>query len=153
MRRDLWLGLLGGLLVMAACGDPEVKAAAERQEIQSTLEAYLPKLAEAYATGTSYPLYGLAAEKEMSVVEKWVREVRQGGREIHATFHGLTIEDVTSWGHANAYVTTLESWTVKLYSGGGQHELSSEERQDRVRYQLKRGENGWLVLYRQRQDT
>lgn len=153
MHRGLVIGFLCCLWVVAACGDSEQEALAERQQIQATLEAYLPKLAEAYETGTSWPLYGLAAEKEMAVVEKWIKEVAAGGREIHATFHGLTIEDITRWGNANAYVTTLESWTVELYSGDGKHQFSSDERRDRVRYQLKREKEGWLILYRQRQEN
>jgi len=141
------------LLLGSACSDSEQQATADRQQIQSLLEEYLPKLSEAYASGTSWHLRGLAAEKEMAAVEKGLKEVARGGRQIQATFHGLTIEDVTSWGHANAYVTTLETWTVALYTSDGKHELSVEERRDRVRYQLKREGDSWLVLYRQRQDT
>lgn len=140
------------VLPLAACGDGEEQAEVDRRQIQSTLEAYLPRLAEAYATGSTEGLEGLAAEKEIAMVEKYVRDVGAEGRSIRATFDGLTIEDVTTWGYANAYVTTVERWTVEVYTTGGQR-LTGEERRDRVQYQLQREDDGWLILYRKRQDT
>ncbi len=135
-----------------ACRGGEEQAVADRQQIQSTLEEYLPKLAEAYASGSVDGLRGLAAEKEVAMVDKWIRDVAAEGREIRATFGGLTIEDITTWGHANAYVTTVELWTVETWTTSGQR-LGGGERRDRVQYQMKREGDVWQILYRNRQDT
>ncbi len=136
-----------------ACGDSAEKDAIDRGQIQATLEAYLPRLAEAYESRSGEPLRGYAAEKEIAMIDKVMSELAAGGREIHATFLGVTIEDITTFGYANAYVTTVELWNVEVYSLGGQSKLSSEERRDRVKYQLMREGDQWLVLYRQRQDS
>lgn len=145
------VGLLPMLLSLGACGGGEEQAAADRQQIQATLETYLPKLAEAYASGSAEGLRGLAAEKEVAMVEKLINSEAAEGREIRASFGGLTIEDVTIWGYANAYVTTVELWTVGTYTTGGQR-LAAGERRDRVQYQMQREGDQWLILYRQRQD-
>lgn len=139
------------LALMPACGGGEEQAAADRQQIQATLEAYLPKLGEAYVSGSTEGLRGLAAEKEIAMVEKLINELAAEGRQIRASFGGLTIEDVTTWGYANAYVTTVELWTVETWTTGGQR-LAGGERRDRVQYQMQREGDQWLILYRKRQD-
>lgn len=141
------------LALLPACGGGEEQAAADRQQIQATLEAYLPKLAEAYASGSAEGLRGLAAEKEVAMVEKLISEEAAEGRQIRASFGGLTIEDVTTWGYSNAYVNTVEVWTVETWTTGGQR-LAGGERRDRVRvqYQMQREGDQWLILYRKRQD-
>ena len=157
MRMRNWIkkpvvSALGLALLVLACGGGEEQAAADRQQIQSTLEEYLPKLAEAYASGSVQGLRGLAAEKEVAMVDKWIRDMAAEGREIRAMFGGLTIEDITTWGHANAYVTTVELWTVETWTTSGQR-LGGGERRDRVKYQMKREGDVWQILYRNRQDT
>ena len=62
----------------------------------------------------------------------------------------MTIEKVTIFQHANAAVTTLEVWDVRSYALGSRTLLSEViDQRNRVRYQLKRKEHGWVVLYRE----
>jgi hypothetical protein len=61
----------------------------------------------------------------------------------------LTLEKVDVWGYANAFVNTVEIWNLRSYATGS-HELVGEElaQSNRVKYQFKRDDDEWLVLYR-----
>ncbi len=66
-----------------------------------------------------------------------------------AEFKDLAIEDINVWSYSNAYVTTVETWDLRVYSTGSEQLLSQERSQrTRVKYQLKRSDEGWLVLFR-----
>lgn len=141
-------------LVPVACGPGPEEIRADREEIRQTLEAYLPKLGEAYATGNVELLRGTAVEKELAHVDKKVRELAQEGRVLAPELRELTIEDVTFWSHDNAYVTAVEVWDVKSYVLGSDRLLSEDPDQvQRVKYQLKRRREGWQILYRQVEQT
>lgn len=147
--RSLAAAGLAALLV-GSCGTSDQGASEEdRRSIRSSLEAYLPRLAEAYAEGRADVLEGLAAPKEVASVEKRLQDLAMEGKTLVPEFHELTLEEVTVWGYANAYATTVELWDLGLYASGTDRLIGEEVGQrTRVRYQLKREGDRWLVLYR-----
>ena len=154
MRNLRYLGILLSILAQLACGEGKIEENAEtKDEIQQYLESYLPLLAEAYSTGDMSPLRGLAAEKEIAYVRKYLEKLSDSGKILEPKFGHVTIEDFNVWNNSNAFVTTVEVWDVKLYATGS-HTLLGEDigRSDRVKYQLKRGDGHWRVLYRSKQD-
>ncbi len=140
---------LGLALGFAACEPSAKQQAADLAGIQATLEEYLPRLAETYRTGDVRPLEGIAAAKEMATVEKRLEELHEQGRTLEPVFRGVTVEQVNTWSHSNAFVTTVEVWDLQVYTLGS-HQLLSEEmgQRSRVKYQLKRDGERWNVLYR-----
>ena len=143
----LTFALLGVQLV--ACGRTASDDEADRQQIQAMMEIYLPKLAEAYATLEPQVLSGMAAPKEVLSVEKRIDDLLTEGRTLRPTFHEVTIESLDVWNYANAYVTTVEVWDLDLYATGAEEPYRSLSGQrDRVKYQLKREGDSWLILYR-----
>ncbi len=150
MRTAATLALVCSLaLGLGACEPSARKQAADLEGIQATLEDYLPRLAEAYRTGDVAPLEGVAAAKEMATVEKRLEELREQGRTLEPVFRSVTVEQVNTWSHSNAFVTTVEVWDLQVFSLGS-HTLLSEEaaQRSRVKYQLKRDGERWNVLYR-----
>jgi len=138
------------LALAGACGPNPEQVAADQEEIRQALEAYLPRLAEAYATGNIEVLRDFAVEKELASVDKLVGELAEQGRVLKPELQSLTIEKVDTWSHVNAYVTTLEVWDVYNYAAGTDVVLSQAlGKAHRVKYQLKRRREGWQVLYRQ----
>ena len=138
------------LLAAAACGggteqvDPEV-----RQEIEALLEAYGPKLGQAYSQNDPSVLEGLAAPREIAAIEKRMRDIQLEGRRLEPTFRSVTIEDLQVWGYANAYVTTQEVWDVRTYATGVDEQLTEQiGERNRVKYQLKKIDGDWMVLFR-----
>lgn len=149
IRRRLLLALAPCCLALVACGPSAARQEADKESIRSSLEAYLPHLAEAYATGDTATLKGLAAEKEIASVDKRIRDLASEGRSLRPTFHDLTVQDVTVWGYANAYATTSEVWDLQLFAVGTDRRISQEIGQHSVvKYQLKREDDHWLVLFR-----
>ncbi len=147
------LGLLFLIAAQLACGGSKAERTAQtKDEIQLYLETYLPILAEAYATGDVRPLKGLAAEKEVAYVRKFLEKLADSGKTLEPKFGHVTIEDFNVWNHSNAFVTTVETWDVRLFATGS-HTLLGEDigRSDRVKYQLKRDDGRWRVLYRSKQ--
>ncbi|MCP4655991.1 MAG: hypothetical protein GY856_11300 [bacterium] len=135
------------MLGLVGCGEPDPEVA--REELEQALRAYLPKLGEAYATRNPEVLAGVAVEKEQFRVRRRIEELTAQGMAYEPEFKDLTIEWSTVWSHSNAAVTTLEVWDVRSYSLGS-HILLSEvlAQRNRVKYQLKRKETGWVILYR-----
>ena len=149
MSRRLSVLLAASLLVLLGCGPSARQQQDDRQSIERDLETYLPLLGEAYATGDPELLRGGAALKEMARIEKRIREMTLQGRVLAPSFQQLTIEDINVWNYANAYVTTLEVWDVRVLASGTGTVLAQEIAQSRrVKYQLKRGQGRWRVLYR-----
>lgn len=147
--RLLLLGLC--LVLWTACGgmassDPEV----DREELQATLEAYLPKLAEAYETWDASVLEEFAVPKEVATVQHNLNLLKQEGRHLRPNFKQVTVEDFKVWNHSNAFVTTFEIWDLRVYALGTDT-LTSEAigQRNRVKYQMKRVEDDWKVLLRQ----
>jgi hypothetical protein len=146
--RRLTLALLGAATL--ACGPTQQQEQAHREEIRQVVAAYLPKLAEAYATGDARVLAGLAVEKEVASVAKSIDDLAGQGLAFRPRLKQLTLEDVTVWRQVNAYVTTMEVWDIdKLVLGTDRVLSQALDRSDRVRYQLKRREGTWQVLYRE----
>lgn len=138
-----------GLLTLA-CGPEEVKEE-DRAGLTASLNGYLPTLAQAYTSGNVEPLRAYAAEKEVARVFTRVSELAEEGKYVDATFHQMTVEDVVVWSHANAFVTTVEVWELKVRAYGSDTLLGEDVRQtSRVKYQLKRRSgDDWQVLHRE----
>jgi hypothetical protein len=137
--------------VLTACGgDRRGGSEIDKTEIRATLEQYLPIMAAAYASGDVAPLNTYAAEREVATVQKRIKEVRVRGERLEPTFRSLTIEKVTAWGYSNAYATTLEVWDLRLYASHGENPVvETLEQRSRVKYQLRREDDHWIVLYRE----
>ncbi len=137
------------LFVLVSCGSAETRQEVEKGKIQANLETYLPLLGEAYATGNLEKLQPWVAQKEVARVRKRIEDLGQQGRTLVPTFRQLTIEDINVWNRANAYVTTVEVWDLRVLATGTDQVLSEEIAQsNRVKYQLKRGEGRWRILFR-----
>jgi hypothetical protein len=136
-------------LLCVACGPSAERQEVNRDEIKADLEVYLPLLGEAYATGNLELLREWAVEKEMSRVMKRLDDLTSQGRRLIPTFRQVTIEDVNVWNYSNAFVTTVEVWDLQILATGAEEVLAEELGQsNRVKYQLKRGEDHWRVLFR-----
>ena len=138
------------LVGVAACSDPDQVAAEDHQAIEHLLEDYLPRLSQAYRTGNLEVLRGVAAEKEIASLFRRIGELANSeGRTVVPTLQSFEVEEVTIWNHSNAFVTTLEVWDLQVLATGSEKLLSEAIGQrNRVRYQLKRRDQGWQVLYR-----
>ena len=149
MRRLPTLALVAVLsLGWISCGDGEESGEA-REEIELLLEQYLPLLGEAYSNNDPTRVEGLAAAREIAAIEKRLRDIRLEGRILAPTFQSVVIEDLEIWGYANAYVTTQEVWDIRTYSTGSDQLLTEQLTQrNRVKYQLKRIDGQWMVLFR-----
>lgn len=147
MRRLLLSVLL--LLAVVACAEDEGPSEATRTEIRELLEAYLPRLGEAYATEKAEVVDGLAAAREVAAIKKRLRDIRLEGRRLEPTFQSLSIEEIKIWGYANAYVTTNEIWDIRTFATGADTMLTEQlSERNRVKYQLKRIDGQWTVLGR-----
>ena len=143
------------LVLLASCGEAsKSEEMVDRQEIQEMLEAYLPLLAEAYSSGDLTPLEPYAAQKEISSIYKRVQDLANQGRTLEATLRSVTIEgNVKVWNYSNAYVTTHEVWDLTVFVSGTDQVLGEElEQPNRVKYQLKRENDTWRILYREIQE-
>jgi hypothetical protein len=95
-------------------------------------------------------LSGVAAEKEVAGMEKRIDDLLAESRVIRPEVRSVVVEDVQIWNYANAFVTTLEVWDLRVYAAGTDRQLSeSLEQSNRVKYQMKRTDEGWLVLFRE----
>jgi len=140
------------LLATFACASGEEQKQVDTAAIAAALEAYLPLLGQAYATGDLAPLEGLAAQKEIAAVEKRISELADQGRVLEPIFRELTVEDVKVFNYANAYVTTVEVWDLRSLATGSREQLAEDVGQrNRVKYQLKREGGSWKVLFRAKQ--
>lgn len=141
--------LLGILILAVGCGPSPQREAADREAIHGLLSAYLPKLADAYANENAQTLKPLAAEKEIAAVAKRIHDLADQGRVLKPSLRSFTIENVEVWNAVNAYVTTVEIWDLHVFASGTDTQLSQAlEQSNRVKYQLKREDGQWLVLYR-----
>jgi hypothetical protein len=161
MRRTFITSILPILLVAAialalgACGADQRAAEVDRGEIEALLADYLPRLAEAYRTGDVEVLREVASEKELAAMTKQIGDLMsQEGRVIDPTLESFTVEDINVWNYSNAFVTTIEVWDLKVLASGTDQVLSEvEDQRSRVKYQLKRRDEGWQILSRIRETT
>jgi hypothetical protein len=156
--RAAWsVGLVLGLVLVAVgCGaGAEAELEADKADIEALMSAYLPKLGEAYESGNIEVLRDYVAEKEMASLLKRIGDfMDQEGRVIAPTLQSFTLENVEIWNYANAFVTTLEVWDVRVLASGTDQVLSeSLGQRNRVKYQLKRRDEGWQVLHRSIETT
>ena len=94
-------------------------------------------------------LTGYAAEKEIAVMEKRIEDLLTESRVIRPTPLSVQLEDVRIFNYANAFVTSLETWDLRVYAAGTDKVLSEALGQrNRVKYQMKRRDDGWVILYR-----
>ena len=78
-----------------------------------------------------------------------MRDISLEGRRLGPTFRSVTIEDIRVWSYANAYVTTQEEWDIRTYATGSDQMLTEQLNQlNRVKYQLKRIDGKWMILFR-----
>lgn len=148
--------VLAGLLLLASgCGrppgeNPEV----DRSEIEQMLRGYLPKLGQAYATRDPSLLESGAVPKEIARIRLRIDELTEEGQVYEPEFLEVTVEDVSVWNYSNAFVTTLEVWNVRSFTLGN-HVLLQESlgQRSRVKYQLKRKEGTWVILFRELAQT
>ena len=146
----LLLVALTGAGCMETGGDPQV----DRQEIEAVLRDYLPKLGQAYATRDMSLLEGLAVPKEMARISLRTEELAATGRVYEPEFQEVTVEDISVWNYSNAFVTTLEVWDVRSFTLGTHLKVNeSLGQRNRVKYQMKRKEGGWVILYRELDQT
>jgi ARC6-like, IMS domain len=149
---------IAALLLLAAsaagCGEPGSDPVVDRKEIEDVLRQYLPKLGQAYAGRDASILKGFAVPKEMARIDLRTEELTASGRVYEPEFKEVTVEDVSVWNYANAFVTTLEVWDVRSYTLGT-HLLVNESvgQRNRVKYQMKRKEGSWVILYRELDQT
>ncbi len=142
------------ILGLGACESDRTADPEDAAQVLEMFEEYLPRLALAYSTGETSVLEGFAAEKEIAGMDGRIRDLRNESREIHPTFRSVQLEDVKVWRHVNAYATTLEVWDLQVVAEGTDIVLSEVYNQsNRVKYQLKRRDGSWIVLFRQIEDT
>lgn len=135
--------------VLVGCGEKPLTEE-DRQDITQALRDYLPVLAKGYTSGNLESLKEFAAEREVARVFTRVSELADEGKFVEPTFREMTVEDIQVWGHANAFVTTLEVWDLRVYANGSQSLLGQElDQSNRVKYQLKRRGPRWEVLLRE----
>ncbi|MEE2775422.1 MAG: hypothetical protein VYE73_01465 [Acidobacteriota bacterium] len=126
--------------------DPLVK-----EILELHTEATVPPLRERIASA----LTGHAAEKEIAGMEKRIGDLLVESRVIRPTVKSVQVEDVQIWNYANAFVTTLEVWDLRVYAAGTDQVLSEAlDQTNRVKYQMKRErQDKWLVLFRELDTT
>lgn len=126
----------------------------EREEIRQLLEAYLPAVGQAYAERDASLVGEWAVPKEVARIELRIEELEAKGQVYEPEFQSLEIEGISTWNYANAFVTTLEAWDVSSYTLGTRQLVNQvEDQRSRVKYQLKRDGDGWVVLYRELAET
>jgi hypothetical protein len=150
----LALVLAAGVLV-AGCQSDERTAEVERGAIEELLAEYLPLLAEAYRTGNVEVLRAVASEKELAAMSKQIGDLMsQEGRVVDPELESFTVEQIEVWNYSNAFVTTIEVWDLKVLASGTETVLSEvDDQRSRVKYQLKRRDEGWQILSRIRETT
>lgn len=151
-----FLLLLVAVSLVVACSGPagESKTQVQREEFEIFLADYLPRLGKAYAERDPSLLEGMAVAKELAKIEARTTELSAAGRVYVPELVQLTVEDFTIWNHSNAFVSTFEVWDVRSYTVGTDILLQeSLGQRNRVKYQLKRRDEGWVVLYRELGET
>jgi len=141
------------LLPLAACQPSEEEVAEERDAIQAALEEYNERLSQAYAFADPSVLEGIAATREINSVRTNIARIAAEGTRIVSDLKELTIEDLNHYQASNAYVQTFEVWDIQVQAVGSDEMISRDPAQrNRVRYQVKKEDGEWTVVWRQRID-
>lgn len=145
-------------VVVPGCQKAPEDVAADTAEFKATtqavLDAYLPAMATAYASGNLEPLREWAVEKELAALERRLTIMNEQGLSLHPTLVDVVVEDAQPWNRINAFVTTVETWDLRFMTSGGGSLVSERlgERQ-RVKYQFKNEGGRWWILYREVGET
>lgn len=139
---------------LSGCAAAPPSEEVNQAEIQTMLEAYLPMLGQAYAEQNPSLLEGFAVPKEQARIQLRVEELAAQGQVYKPIFKTVTVESVSVWNYSNAYASTVEVWDVSAYTLSGEQLVNqSLDQRSRVKYQLKRKDDGWVVLYRELEQT
>ncbi len=155
-RAVLFLMLAALVSFQLACSASDAgPSEKDQQAIKELLEGYLPSMAEAYRSGNVEVLRDYAVEKELATLYKRISDfMEQENRIVSSDLKGFEIDDIKVWRHSNAVVNTTEIWDVRVLASGSETVLSEGlDQRDQVRYQLKRTDEGWRVIYRERVQT
>ncbi len=155
MRTFACLLTLSVLLLFGCAPSDSGPSAEDQAEVRQLLEGYLPAMAEAYRTGNVEVLRPFAVEKEIATLYKRISDfMEQENRIVASTLKGFEVDEIKIWRHSNAVVDTTEIWDVRVLASGSETVLSEGlDQRDKVRYQLKRTDEGWRVIYRERVQT
>ena len=150
-----WVALVLGAVVLLGCQPTGTEdSGVQREEFEIFLADYLPRLGQAYAQRDPSLLDAMAVEKELAKIEARTTELAAAGRIYKPELVQLTVEDFTIWNHSNAFVSTFEVWDIRSYTVGTDILLQeSLGQRNRVKYQLKRRDDSWVVLYRELGET
>ena len=141
------------LASLAACRPDEQEVAVEEEAIRAVIDRYADLLSQAYAFTDSSLLEPVASQRERAAVETNIRQLADRGTRIATDLKELEIEDIGMSDLDNAYVQTFELWEIRVMDLGSERVISVDPNQrNRVRYQLKRQDGVWKVLWRQRLD-
>lgn len=142
-------------LFLTACeGSGQADEEVDKAEIQAVLEAYLPVLGKAYAESNPKLLEPWAVPKEQARIELRIAELEAQGQVYVPEFKTVTVENISVWNYSNAFVSTVEVWDVRaLTLGSGMVVNESLDQRSRVKYQMKRKDDGWAILYRELEKT
>lgn len=141
------------LAALAACRPAEEDVAVEEEAIRAVIARYADLLSQAYAFTDASLLEPVASQREQAAVEVNIRQLAQRGQRIATDLKEMQIEDIGMSDLDNAYVQTFELWEIRVMDLGSERVVSVDPNQrNRVRYQLKRQDGVWRVLWRQRLD-
>lgn len=147
------LALVALLVVLFGCSAPGAVEIDESQ-VRSLLENYLPKVGEAYAKQDPKIIAPWAVPKEVARIGTRIEELEIKGQYYVPTLDSFEVVSISPWNYSNAFVTTLEVWDVSAYTVGS-HRLVTQvlDQKSRVKYQLKRQDDGWVVLFRELEEA
>jgi hypothetical protein len=152
LRSSAWFLLLTAILptLWTACSPPGAQEI-DKGEVQTLLEEYLPKLGDAYAEANARLIEPWAVPKEVARIKQRIQDLEDLGQVYEPVFKSVEVVSVSPWNYSNAFVTTIEIWDVSSYTIGDSHQLVNQAlgQKSRVKYQLKRQDDGWAVLYRE----
>lgn len=140
-------------LAMGACRPAAEEVAVEEEALRTTIDRYADLLSQAYAFTDASLLEPVAAQREVAAVHANIQQLAGAGQRIATDLKELEIEDIGMSDLDNAYVQTFEVWEIRVMDLGSERVISVDPNQrNRVRYQLKRLDGEWKVLWRQRLD-
>jgi hypothetical protein len=141
------------LASLGGCRPAEEDVAVEEEAIRAVIDRYADLLSQAYAFTDSSLLEPVASQRERAAVEVNIRQLAEHGQRIATDLKEMQIEEIGMSDLDNAYVQTFELWDIRVMDLGSERVVSVDANQrNRVRYQLKRQDGEWKVLWRQRLD-
>ena len=145
--------VLALLTALTACRPAEEDVAVQEDAIRGVIDRYADLLSQAYAFTDSSLLEPVASQREQAAVEANIRQLAERGQRIATDLKEMQIEEIGMSDLDNAYVQTFELWEIRVMDLGSERVVSVDpDQRNRVRYQLKRQEGEWKVLWRQRLD-